>query len=55
MMKVRALQLLVPSDVVNGNKGVSLLPRSGLLEQVFTADPPRRFALGRAAETSVMQ
>ena len=32
MMKVRALQLLVPSDVVNGNKGVSLLPRSGLLE-----------------------
>ena len=42
MMKVRALQLLVPSDVVNGNKGVSLLPRSGLLEQVVTPDSKSR-------------
>ena len=38
MMKVRVLQLLVPSDVVNGNKGVSLLPRSGLLEPVSSGD-----------------
>ena len=44
MMKVRALQLLVPSDVVNGNKGVSLLPRSGLLEPVVAADLKRRAA-----------
>ena len=50
MMKVRALQLLVPSDVVNGNKGVSLLPRSGLLEPFTCADPK-----SRAAQFNVLQ